>query len=221
MTKILFSPLRFVEEADAIDPAKRRERIKNRLKQDLDSLSTYTLSYGRYQMSYQYYLEAQSYLTEDAEDCSIMTRAFRKLPRLTDVVINYYNHHTGAAEIIGNLGLLADEELNFDGEYTIPLFIRALSQANKSLSSLKFENDELPDTAQVPHKLGRAGLDTLSPLYWPRMTALAIYQALRYPGGTTEKSKECLQKLQKLEVDAIVTQHYLEDNDEAEYSMAP
>ena len=131
VTKLVFSPLRFVKFKD---PFPYQSSVRNRLERDTFSHNVFSLSFGKHIAAYKSYVEAQDYLSKKSQDTKILTRALRRLPGLKDVTVVFENEKIGAREIMSAFGLLNGNEVTLDSEYTLPVLIEALSESERQLS---------------------------------------------------------------------------------------
>lgn len=215
VTKIIFSPLRFVNP-NPKSQAPYYPNIRNRLEQETDSLSTLELTFGKYISSYQRHIVAQNHLTCNSADFKITARAFKKLPQLGEIVVNHSNDYIGAEAIMKDFVLLTGDELTFDGEYTISKLTLALAAASVRPSYLKFGGDPKSATTAreepAQDKNSRYKLDFRSPSH-SRMTVMGSINSFPelYTYGP-EPWAACLGDLQKLDIDLMNFQ-------EAEYGQ--
>lgn len=131
VTKLVFSPLRFVKFKD---PFPYQSSVRNRLERDTFSHNVFSLSFGKHIAAYKSYVEAQDYLSKKSQDTKILTRALRRLPGLKNVTVVFRNETIGAREIMSAFGLLNGNEVTLDSEYTLPVLIEALSESERQLS---------------------------------------------------------------------------------------
>lgn len=139
VTKLVFSPLRFVKFKD---PFSYQSSVRNRLKQDTFSHNIFSLSFGKHVTAYKSYVEAQDYLSKKSQDTEILTRALRRLPRLKNLSVVFKNEIIGAREIMSAFGLLNGNEITLDSEYTLPVLIEALSESERQLDRFSLVCDE-------------------------------------------------------------------------------
>lgn len=112
--------------------------VKERLDQLSFSMNSFILSYGRYLIACEGFIGAQRYLTLEFRDFKVLARALWKLPRLTELEIDYRNTSIGAGEIMRNFKFLSGHELSFEGEYSLPVLFRALGEARPRIQKMYF-----------------------------------------------------------------------------------
>ena len=135
----MFSPLRFVKWKD---PNAYQSSVRKRFERDTFSHNIFSLSFGKHVAAYKGYVEAQDYLSKKSQDTKILLRALRRLPRLNDVTVAFQNETIGAREIMSAFGLLNGDEVTFDSEYTLPVFIEALTESGRKFETFNLFNDE-------------------------------------------------------------------------------
>ena len=146
VTKLVFSPLRFVKWKD---PYSYQRLVRDRLEEDTFSHNLFSLSFGKYVTAYEGYIKAQDYLSKKSQDIKILLRALRHLPRLTDVTVVFRNEIIGAREIMSAFGVLNGNELTLDSEYTLPVLIEALSGSERKLNTFKIIPDQDPPPLEL------------------------------------------------------------------------
>lgn len=141
VTKLLFSPLRFVKFKD---PFSYQSSVRNRLERDTFSHNIFSLSFGKHVTAYKSYVEAQDYLSKKSQDTKILTRALRRLPRVKNLAVVFKNEIIGAREIMSAFGLLNGNEITLDSEYTLQVLIEALSKSERQLDIFSLVSNERP-----------------------------------------------------------------------------
>lgn len=139
VTKLVFSPLRFVKFKD---PFSYQSSVRNRLERDTFSHNVLSLSFGKHIAAYKSYVEAQDYLSKKSQDIKILTRALRCLPRLKNLSVVFKNETIGAREIMSAFRLLNGNEITLDSEYTLPVLIAALSVSERQLDMFSLLSHE-------------------------------------------------------------------------------
>lgn len=136
----MFSPLRLIKFKD---PHSYQCAVQNRLERDTFSHNVFSLSFGKHVAAYRGYVEAQDYLSKKSQDTKIILRALRHLPQLKNVTVVFGNETIGAREIMSAFGLLNGNEVTFDSEYTLPVFIEALTESDRKLDTFNLVCEEI------------------------------------------------------------------------------
>lgn len=139
VTKLVFSPLRFIKWKD---PFSYQSSVRNRFERDTFSHNAFSLSFGKHAAAYKGYVEAQDYLSKKSQDTKILLRALRRLPQLKDVTVVFKNEIIGAREIMSAFGLLNGNEVTLDSEYTLPVLIEALGESDRKLEKFNLLSDD-------------------------------------------------------------------------------
>ena len=124
------------------DPYAYQTSVKKRLERDTFSHNTCALAFGKHVAAYKGYLEAQHYLSKNAQDLHILVRALRRLPRMKIVTVVFNDQIMGAQEIMSAFGLLNGDEVTLDAEYTLPILIRALIESERLPEVLNLRSEQ-------------------------------------------------------------------------------
>lgn len=141
VTKLVFSPIRFVKWKD---PYAYQTSVKKRLERDTFSHNTFALAFGKHVAAYKGYLEAQHYLSKNAQDLYILVRALRRLPRIKNVTVVFNDQIIGAQEIMSAFGLLNGDEVTLDAEYTLQILVGALIESERQPEVLNLCSEQRP-----------------------------------------------------------------------------
>ena len=148
---IVFSTLRFFERKHKDDEV-YLARVKHELELRTDSLNTTALEYGKHMAAYHGSLKAQRYLAEENRDLKILIRALRRFPNLDKITVDHRNDKIGSRQLINEFGLFSPPDLlTGHGLYTLPLFIRALSESGSHVSELKIGFEEVFESSRQPN----------------------------------------------------------------------
>lgn len=189
VTKLVFSPLRFVKWKD---PYSYQSSVRSRFERDTFSHNVFSLSFGKHVAAYKGYVEAQDYLSKKSQDTKILLRALRHLPQLKNVTVVFRNEVIGAREIMSAFGLLNGNEVTLDSEYTLPVLIEALSESDKKLDKFNLVCEE-----STSFELFCRSRSTFNYNHEPRfkyvsepptnVTAKAFWNAFHGDGGTIRR----------------------------------
>lgn len=136
--KIVFSPLRFVDDEDE---AMYLSRMKTTISLSTNSRSRYALLAIKHELAYRTFIEAQRRLTADGLDISILTHAFKQLPSFMDVDLDHANMLIGANLLRRELEFFDSSDiLSLDSLYPLPVLFRALSTAKVWVERLKIRS---------------------------------------------------------------------------------
>ena len=124
------------------NPFPYQSAIRNRFDEDTFSHSVFSLRFGKHVAAYKGYMEAQNYLSKKAQDTKILVRALRRLPQVKDVTVVFENKVIGAFEVMSAFGLLNGNEITFDSEYTLPVFVDALAKSDRKLDAFGLISQE-------------------------------------------------------------------------------
>lgn len=200
VTKLVFSPLRFVKFKD---PFPYQSSVRNRLERDTFSHNVFSLSFGKHIAAYKSYVEAQDYLSKKSQDTKILTRALRRLPGLKNVTVVFGNGTIGAREIMSAFGLLNGNEVTLDSEYTLPVLIEALSESERQFSVFNLVSVE-STSIELYCRSRRSFNDKHEPRFKyvsespVNITATAFRNA--FYGGSNEMRQKVIRLMRKLRV---------------------
>lgn len=130
---IVFSPLHFIDHEDDIAYL---SRTRSRIRLSTDSSSLSDLLFLKHRSAYRAFIEDQRSLIMDNLDVSILTHAFKQLPKLEDIVLDHGNTTIGADLLYRELGPFDSADLlTCDCLHPLPVLLRAMSTAEVEFRS--------------------------------------------------------------------------------------
>lgn len=138
--RLVFSPLRFVKWDN---PFPHQTAVRSRFEEDTFSHNLFSLRFGKHVAAYRGYVEAQDYLSKKSQDSKILVRALRRFTKLQHVTVIFGSEVIGAGEIMSAFGLLNGNEVTFESEYTLRVFVESLAKSEREFDVFELVNDEI------------------------------------------------------------------------------
>ena len=141
--QILFSPISFIDyENDVL----YEDRIKNFLEHRHQYLSEnmLALALAKHMSAYRGYIEMQRFLSMNALDVRILSRAFSRLPHLETLQVGLWDPRIGSAEVSHAFGAFNPGDLlTFECSHTLPVLIKSLAASATKIKAFKLVGDGL------------------------------------------------------------------------------
>lgn len=175
--EIFFSPFAFlIYENDIV----YRDKVENLLRQQHISASMCALTVAKHMSAYRSYTQMQRFLSFNALDFKILSKAFSQLPHLEALLVDLSEFTIGAAELINAFGVFkAEDLLTIDCLHTLDVLVKSLAA-----SGIKIKVFELgADGDHLYSRISRSPKDrsTAASLVTPRLsTPRGEYS---YPAG--------------------------------------
>lgn len=133
--KIIFSPLQMKAwpKDDALDAMS--SKVHARLENTTHSLNSYRLGLEKHTEGTKCLISTQESLCETGQHVKCLIRAFRRLPNLKALNIEYGDYSIGAHELVRNMGFTIEGEVDFRCWAPLSQIFQALSGAETKLQS--------------------------------------------------------------------------------------
>ena len=119
------------------------DKVKDMLEYQSASLSMRALTLAKHMSAYRSCIEMQRLLSSNALDVTLLSKAFSQLPHLETLHVNIWDTRIGSAELIHAFGtFMAEDLLNYDCRYTLPVLIKALAASVIEIKLFELDSDE-------------------------------------------------------------------------------
>lgn len=158
--EIVFSPLRFIDHGS---PDQYLDQTRNLASQRSSWEDSQVLTSAEHVAAYRSYIRAQRRLSLQGIDSKILIEAMRRLPRLSNITVDFLNFNIGCLELMSAFGILeAGLSLTYDCEHLLPLIFGAIVTSKATIKTFKLgEHEEFRQHASQGFSTNCSLLDSL------------------------------------------------------------